>query len=213
MGNATWAAHQLYKNVFTAPVTAPANSKVIFCPDFNQLEFTLQAGVVSDINTVSGAFVIGEEVTGGNSGATGQVVSITDSTIVIGNVTGTFTDGETITGGTSGATAVLDTPTAPDFLVNLFVSNQDINNPPDPSMPSSPTNQYSQIAYSDGEGGVNYDSAHQYNPSADTAGAYGQKVFRAGIDGQWSGAVWIFLTLSSVSGGALEQSDIDLFNN
>jgi len=63
------------------------------------------------ISAVSGAFTIGETVTGGTSSATGTVVSVTATIMVVELLTGNFEFGETITGGTSSETA-----TANSFL-------------------------------------------------------------------------------------------------
>jgi len=59
--------------------------------------------------TVTGTdFVIGEEVEGGTSGATGDVAwFVADSYVELVNVSGTFVAGETITGATGSGTAVL----------------------------------------------------------------------------------------------------------
>lgn len=60
-------------------------------------------------NTLVGAFVVGETITGGTSGTTAIIVSDTGTSLVVRHVTGAtlFTVGETITGGTSAATALV----------------------------------------------------------------------------------------------------------
>ncbi len=57
--------------------------------------------------TLVGAFIIGETITGGTSGATATIVTNAFGTITYNTLVGVFVTGETITGGTSGATAVL----------------------------------------------------------------------------------------------------------
>ena len=52
----------------------------------------------------SGTFVVGETVTGGTSGATAVVASVSTYTLYVTGETGTFSAGETVTGGTSSAT-------------------------------------------------------------------------------------------------------------
>ena len=56
-------------------------------------------------------FTLGEQITGGTSGATANVVNVQSEpkTIYIVNQSGTFAAGETITGATSGASIALDT--------------------------------------------------------------------------------------------------------
>jgi len=54
--------------------------------------------------TVSGAFTLGEKVTGGTSGATGELAWVSSTYIRLRKVSGTFVTGETATGGTSGET-------------------------------------------------------------------------------------------------------------
>ena len=60
------------------------------------------------VNNVSGVFVTNETITGGTSGESTTINSITSATqFVVTIPTGTFTVGETVTGGTSGATGVV----------------------------------------------------------------------------------------------------------
>ena len=60
------------------------------------------------INNVTGVFVSNETITGGTSGESTTINSITSATqFVVTIPTGTFTVGETITGGTSGATGIV----------------------------------------------------------------------------------------------------------
>lgn len=64
---------------------------------------------------LSGAFTVGETVTGSTSGATGQVFFDSGILMYIENINGRFDEGETITGGTSGATATITTITSQDY--------------------------------------------------------------------------------------------------
>lgn len=207
-----FSTHVLSKDVFSGAKAAVGNSRVILAADFDNIQFTLLSAVKATIGTVVGTFVVGELITGGTSAATGRIAAVTSTLITIIDVTGAFTNGETITGGTSGATAVISATTLPNFLVQLFKSNNPANLPPDPSLPVSATNQYSQIAYSDEQGGVNYDTAHPFSSAYDVninPLPYDQKVFKA----LTQGAMWVFLKISTYTSGSLAYSEIDLFNN
>ena len=60
------------------------------------------------VNNVTGVFAAAETITGGTSGETTTINSITSATqFVVTIPTGTFTVGETVTGATSGATGVI----------------------------------------------------------------------------------------------------------
>lgn len=72
-------------------------------------------GATMALSGVTGTFQKGEEITGGTSGATADVVDIVGTTLYITNVTGTFGT-ETVTGGTSGATATAGTVTTTTLL-------------------------------------------------------------------------------------------------
>lgn len=75
------------------------------------------------ILTVSGqlgTFQVGEQATGGTSGAVGVVNFITDFDISFLMLSGTFLVGETITGGTSGATATVSTIDFQEDLKGVF---------------------------------------------------------------------------------------------
>lgn len=61
----------------------------------------------------SGAFTIGETITGGTSGATAIVVGELASQLGVSDVDGVFVNGETLTGGTSGTTATLTLQSGP----------------------------------------------------------------------------------------------------
>lgn len=61
------------------------------------------------ISAITGAFTVGETITGGTSAATGVVTKVTSSKLTVGSVVGTFVSAETITGGTSAATATTGT--------------------------------------------------------------------------------------------------------
>ena len=71
------------------------------------------------ITGASGAFTVGETITGGTSGATAVYVSDDGTTMNLTGVSETFQSGETITGGTSGETA---TTTGADVSVGAGAS-------------------------------------------------------------------------------------------
>mgnify|MGYP003643587969 FL=1 len=77
-----------------------------------------------NISSATGAFTVGETVTGGTSGETAVVVSYTTGKIIVNTVSGGFTNGETITGGTSGRTATLDSSNNNDIRDIQFTSLQ-----------------------------------------------------------------------------------------
>lgn len=79
-----------------------------------------------NINTVSGTFAVGETITGGTSGLTAYVHTISSSYMLVIPLTGgtTWTTTETLTGGTSAATAVLDgTGQDEDILLDRTASS------------------------------------------------------------------------------------------
>lgn len=57
------------------------------------------------ISSKSGTYTLGETITGGTSGATGEYVYDDGTTMFVTDVTGLFQSGETLTGGTSAATS------------------------------------------------------------------------------------------------------------
>lgn len=211
------SSNLLYKNVFLTPrIEGSPFSDIIMSADFSNIQFTLFVGTYTDLTTVVGTFEVGEVVTGGTSLATGVVVSVTETTMIIGSVSGTFTDTETITGETSGATADLDTPTTPDFTVNAYKSNQKsyngVMNPPDVTLPAGPTNDYEQIMYTGEPGGVNYAVGFEYNP--DNSGS--PVMTPTSFVFQTQGAIWVFLQVimdEMAPAGALVAADINLFNH
>lgn len=60
-----------------------------------------------NVGSISGAFTVGETITGGSSGATATFEIATGNTFILTPVSGTFTNAETITGGSSGETATV----------------------------------------------------------------------------------------------------------
>jgi hypothetical protein len=79
-----------------------------------------------NIGTVSGAFTVGETITGGTSGLTAYVHTISSDHLLVIPLTGgtTWTTGETLTGGTSAATAVLSgTGQDEDILLDRTASS------------------------------------------------------------------------------------------
>tara|TARA_R110001599_G_scaffold179144_1_gene371667 strand:+ start:413 stop:1267 length:855 start_codon:yes stop_codon:yes gene_type:complete len=69
------------------------------------------------VSNVSGTFVQSETITGGTSGESTTISTLTSTTEFIVTIpTGTFTVGETITGGTSGATGIVVSTSADTTL-------------------------------------------------------------------------------------------------
>jgi len=72
------------------------------------------------VSTVSGTFALNETITGGTSGESTTISTLTSVTEFIVTIpTGTFTIGETITGGTSGATGTVVSTSADTTLTWL----------------------------------------------------------------------------------------------
>lgn len=207
----------IYKNIFSGVKAATAVSSIILSADFPTVEFVLYPALTGGISSVSGTFVVGETVTGGTSAATGVIYAFTSSTITLINVTGTFLNAETITGGTSSAHAALGSPSVPNFTIGAFISDQipysGVDNPPNPALPSSPTNQYSPVSYTDESGGVNYSSTSPYNPTVAGTTTYTPITFRFGTDGQPVSGKWSFLEILAFTGGALVDADMILTNS
>ena len=86
----------------------------VFSKGYDSSESANQGAVVGTMLTYAGvigtAFQLGEQITGGTSGATANVVNVQSEpkVIYIVNQSGTFTAGETITGGITSATIALD---------------------------------------------------------------------------------------------------------
>ena len=69
------------------------------------------------VSNVSGTFALNETITGGTSGESTTISTLTSTTEFIVTIpTGTFTVGETITGGTSGATGIVVSTSADTTL-------------------------------------------------------------------------------------------------
>jgi hypothetical protein len=69
------------------------------------------------VSTVSGTFALNETITGGTSGVSTTISTLTSATeFIVGIPTGTFTVGETVTGGTSGATGTVVSTSADTTL-------------------------------------------------------------------------------------------------
>ena len=86
----------------------------VFSKGYDSSESANQGAVVGTlvkyVGVISTAFTIGEQITGGTSGATANVVNVQSEpkVLYIVNQSGTFQASEVVTGGTSGATIVLD---------------------------------------------------------------------------------------------------------
>ena len=96
----------------------------VFSKGYDASESANQGAVVGTMlrytDVLAGAFTSGEQITGGTSGATANVVNVQSEpkVLYIVNQGGTqFTAGEVVTGGTSGTTATLDSG-------NQFAPNQ-----------------------------------------------------------------------------------------
>ena len=87
----------------------------VFAKGYDSSESANQGAVVGTllkyVGTIPGQFTLGEQISGGTSGATANVVNVQSEpkTIYIVNQSGTFSAGETITGATSGTSIALDT--------------------------------------------------------------------------------------------------------
>jgi len=206
-----YATHLLYKNVFDAPLTESATSRIILAADFKNLQFSILPGAIVTLESISGTFKVGELVTGGTSGSTGYVAVVNETSLILTAVSADFDVAETITGDDSGATADVTAFEVPDFSVKAFKSNQNsqdgVMNPPDPALPNSITNEYEQIMYTGEPGGINYDTLNPFNPTDSGTTDYSRQTFQF----QTNGAVWVFLE-TVITSGALVISNIDLFN-
>lgn len=91
---------------------------------------------------------------------------------------------------------------AADFDITVVKSNQE--NPPNPSLPASPSNMYADCMFSEEGTEVNYNASSPFNP-----GGAVDKNFLV----QTQGARWFFIVLSSYSAGMLQKLDAFLFSN
>lgn len=90
--------------------------------NINGTAFTAYTSTIG-VSSVSGAFTVGETVTGGTSGATALYVSDDGTTMNLTGVSGVFQSGETLTGGTSTETATTtsaDTSTSGGTSAKIF---------------------------------------------------------------------------------------------
>ncbi len=206
----------IYKNVFAGAKAAVAISSVILAKDFPVVEFVLWPALTGSLSSVVGTFIVGETVTGGTSHMTGVISAVTATTITLIKVSGTFTNAETITGGTSGATATIGTLSVPNFTIGAFTSDQrdynGVDNPPDPTKASTPTNSYTQVSYTNEANGTNYSVGFEYNPTVTGTTDYTPYTFRFGTDGQPVTGKWAFLEILAFTGGALVDADMILTN-
>ena len=110
----------------------------VFAKGYDSSESANQGTIVGTmlkyVGTIATSFTLGEQITGGTSGATANVINVQSEpkTIYIVNQSGTFSAGETITGGTSGASIVLDVGAgfaanqSGRILVTTFTSAPDV---------------------------------------------------------------------------------------
>lgn len=211
----TFAQKKKYKDVFGGVKAATAVSAIKLGQDFPVVEFTLFPAFTGALSAVVGTFVVGETVTGGTSAATGVIAAFTSTTITLIKVVGTFQNAETITGGTSAAHATLGSVSVPNFTIGAFTSENIVNGKntiPDPTLPPSSSNDYSQVVYSNESNGVNYSVGFEYNPTVSGVTDYTPYVFRLGTDGQPVTGKFVFLEILAFTGGALVDADINLSN-
>ena len=95
----------------------------VFSKGYDASESANQGAVVGTmlryVNVLAGAFTTGEQITGGTSGATANVVNVQSEpkVLYIVNQSGTFTAGEVVTGGTSSTCLLYTSDAADDSLV------------------------------------------------------------------------------------------------
>jgi len=92
-------------------------SNVSGMTELNNREFETIQYYEIDFTSLSGAYLAGETITGGTSGATGTYVSDDGTTMLLESVSGSFVSGETLTGGTSTETS---TSTSVDSISDQF---------------------------------------------------------------------------------------------
>jgi hypothetical protein len=90
---------------------------VVGMTELNNREFQTIQYYEIDFTSLSGAYLAGETITGGTSGATGTYVSDDGTTMLLESVSGSFVSGETLTGGTSTETS---TSTSVDSISDQF---------------------------------------------------------------------------------------------
>jgi hypothetical protein len=71
-------------------------------------------------------FTDDETITGGTSGVTATVDSVSGTTLTYSSASGSFTDGEVITGSTSGTTATIGTITATTMVITITGGTKEI---------------------------------------------------------------------------------------
>lgn len=100
--------------------------------DWNPISSVAVNGLGFDAQTA--AFTVGETLTGGTSGATAEVLSITKTSatagvLKLGTITGTFQDNEAITDGVTGAATVNGTATADSAITITGVATSALSQP------------------------------------------------------------------------------------
>tara|TARA_R100001129_G_scaffold114972_1_gene79433 strand:- start:856 stop:1710 length:855 start_codon:yes stop_codon:yes gene_type:complete len=106
-------------NNFILSPTPNANFDVELHYYYRPISLT-KSKVTLTVNNVTGTFSSGETITGGTSGESTTINSLTSATeLVITLPTGDFTVGETVTGGTSGATGIVVSTSADTTLTWL----------------------------------------------------------------------------------------------
>jgi hypothetical protein len=104
------------QNLEVNPTTATEDDTLVTgTPGSNEYAITstidylnVPSSMTLTLSNVSGTFAVAETITGGTSGTTAKVTSISGTTMVVSDPTGYFYQSETLTGGTSSATATLN---------------------------------------------------------------------------------------------------------
>ena len=191
----------IYKNVLGSQFI---NGGPIMGADFSLAEFEVAVIGTLTLSGITGTFVVGETITDGTSGATATVVSVSAHSLTINTIAvGAFGATHTITGGTSGATATIASLDLPTYAFSVQASNQVM--PPNLSLPSSPTNKYEGVGYTDTSSGAFYNVGNEYSPGGNTQTKKFSIAFKAR---------WYFITLLNVVGGTSTPIvDVTLSNN
>ena len=119
-GNVNDLSDQYYLEFYTPTVGHYRNQGM---HNAEPLKMYAYRGGRLNINTPSGAFTVGETITGGTSLQTAVVVSYDPDYLIVKTQSGAFTVGETLTGGTSLKTAIYESfeGNAADFSTDKFI--------------------------------------------------------------------------------------------
>ena len=170
--------------------------------DFNVAQFEVNVKSIIAYSGASGAFQVGETITGGSSGATAVIVSDDGFALTIKTLVGTFTLGETITGSSSEVTATITLIDVPLYSFAVLSSNQIL--PPDITIPSSDTNKYEEVGYTDESDSTYYSAGNEFSPAGNSM----TKKFNIEV----TGSRWYFITLLNQGDASLPDVDVSLFS-